>query len=305
MTQVGQPHFDPIPIGEVVKPPFVRLPDPASMFSRRAQRLRSLAEGHDLGAYLRFVADVSDVQHRLHSLRPPPEPPTTADLARARQFKLPPLARSRFVRDAAFDALWDGFLSAMEPTSMPAGAREALARMRAADSNTQAALVADVLKDTMPVESLAEHAFVAAIAQVHFARLASQIDAKTLMPVGDGACPTCGAPPLCSMVVGWSGAENTRFCACSMCGTLWNYPRVNCTLCGSTEGIAYQEITHGLAAAKAETCDACGRYVKVLQQRDQRSVDPVADDIATLGLDLLLRQSEYRRGAVNHFLLGY
>ena len=28
MTQVGPPQFDPIPIGEIAKPPFVKLPDP-------------------------------------------------------------------------------------------------------------------------------------------------------------------------------------------------------------------------------------------------------------------------------------
>jgi len=42
-----------------------------------------------------------------------------------------------------------------------------------------------------------------------------------------------------------------------------------------------------------------------LQQREEASLDPVADDVATLGLDLLLRDSEFRRGAVNPFLLGY
>ena len=62
--------------------------------------------------------------------------------------------------------------------------------------------------------------------------------------------------------------QATRFCACSLCGTLWNYPRIKCTLCGSTEGIAYQEIAGGPATVKAETCESCGSYVKMLQQRE-------------------------------------
>jgi formate dehydrogenase maturation protein FdhE len=33
--------------------------------------------------------------------------------------------------------------------------------------------------------------------------------------------------------------------------------------------------------------------------------DPVADDVASLGLDLLVRETGFRRGAVNPFLLGY
>jgi len=125
------------------------------------------------------------------------------------------------------------------------------------------------------------------------------------VPIGDGACPACGAAPMCSMVVGWSGAENTRFCACSLCTTMWNYPRIKCVLCGSTEGIAYQEVAAAPAAVKVETCDSCHSYVKILHQHTNASLDPVADDVATLALDLLLRGSEYRRGSVNPFLLGY
>jgi FdhE protein len=45
--------------------------------------------------------------------------------------------------------------------------------------------------------------------------------------------------------------------------------------------------------------------VKILHHQNDRSLDPVADDVATLALDLLLRQSGYRRGSVNPFLLGY
>ncbi len=40
----------PIPIGEVATPPFVRLPDPATLFGTRAQRFRALARDHELAA---------------------------------------------------------------------------------------------------------------------------------------------------------------------------------------------------------------------------------------------------------------
>jgi FdhE protein len=305
MTQVDQTQFDPIPIGDVAKPPFVRLPDPSRLFTRRAQRLRSLAERHELGAYLVFIADLSDVQHRLHGVLTRSELPAAADTARVRQFKMPPLDRSRFMRDDAFDALWDAFLAAVGEIDMPDRARRAFERVSAADAATQAAMVAAVLHDTIPAAALAEHALVAAVTQVHYAGLTAQLEPKTLVPVGEGVCPVCGGPPVCSMIVGWSGSQNTRFCACSLCGTLWNYPRIKCTLCGSTEGIAFQEVAGGSGAVKAETCDSCDRYVKVLQQHAHRSLDPVADDVATLALDLLLGQSKYRRGGVNPFLIGY
>ena len=56
---------------------------------------------------------------------------------------------------------------------------------------------------------------------------------------------------------------------------------------------------------KAETCESCRGYVKIMHQHKDPALDPVADDVATLGLDLLVREAGYRRGGVNPFLLGY
>ena len=42
--------------------------------------------------------------------------------------------------------------------------------------------------------------------------------------------------------------------------------RIKCALCGSTKGIAYQELEGGPGTIKAETCDACRTYVKILYQ---------------------------------------
>jgi FdhE protein len=303
MTQVGK--YDPIPIGEVAKPPFARLPDPATMFARRAARLTSLADGHELRSYLIFLAELCGAQHRVQDGLPAVEPPDGGVVARAREFGMPPLDRLRFTPDAAMDATSERLLTLAGDIAMPADARRALGWLKAADPASAAAMVHAALSNTIPAQALAEHVFIAAALQVHFARLAATLDAKALVPVGQGACPACGSLPVASMVVGWRGAQATRFCACSLCGTLWNYPRVKCTLCGATEGLAYQEIASGPATVKAETCDACRGYVKIMHQYEDAALDPVADDAATLALDLLLRERGCRRGAVNAFLLGY
>ena len=67
--------------------------------------------------------------------------------------------------------------------------------------------------------------------------------------------------------------------------------RIKCTLCGSTKGIAYQEIEGHGDTIKAETCDSCRGYVKVLHQHKDPALEPIADDIASLGLDLLVREN--------------
>src|ERR1700733_15340309 len=42
--------------------PRIRLPDPTSVFSARAARLRHLSEGHAVGDYLRLMAALADAQ---------------------------------------------------------------------------------------------------------------------------------------------------------------------------------------------------------------------------------------------------
>jgi FdhE protein len=305
MSKAGAPGHDPIPIGEIAAPPFVRLPDPLTVFAARSGRFRTLTEGHELGPYLYFLAALSECQHRIQPDLPEPDLPADDARAQARAHAMPPLDRNRFTADAALDATIDRLLALATDIDMPDSAREALARARGADAAARDAMVRAVLADAIPVETLADHVYVAAALQVHFARLAARLDAAALVPVGDGVCPACGGAPVASAIVGWQGAHGARFCTCALCATQWHVVRIKCVLCDSTKGIAYQEIEGAQDTVKAETCEHCHGYVKILHQQKNPQLDPVADDVATLGLDILLRERGYRRGAVNPFLLGY
>jgi len=305
MKDAGAPQRDPVPIGEAATPPFVKLPNPATLFSDRAERFAVLARDHALGPYLRFLAGLCQAQHRALDDLPEPERPTPEALALAHKHAMPPLDRLRMAADPAYGAALDRLLSLCETLDMPDAARMALSRLASADAATRIATARAALVDAPETETLGEHVFVAAALQVHFARLAAGLDAARLVAIGDGVCPVCGGPPVSSMVVGWQGAHGTRFCSCALCGTLWNYVRIKCAVCGSTAGIAYEEVEGGPGTVKAETCDSCRSYVKILQQHKDPALDPVADDVASLALDLLVRDSGYRRGGVNPFLLGY
>src|SRR5215470_10440905 len=264
MSKVDAPRHDPVPIGEVAAPPFCRLPEPISLFADRTHRLRRLAQGHALAPYLTFLADLTEAQYRIQDDLPFPEIPETDARRRAREFHMPPLDRNRFTVDRAYDAALVRLLALAVAIEMPATAGDALKRVIAADAGTRETMMHALLADTVPVD--------------------------------EGACPACGGPPVASMVVGWKGAHGTRFCSCALCGTLWHVVRIKCTLCGSTKGIGYQEI-EGAPVVKAETCDECRGYVKILHQHKEVDVDPIADDVASLGLDLLVREKGYRRGA--------
>lgn len=305
MSKFSDVEPDPSVVGRVAQPPFAQLPDPARVFSRRAKRLRTLAPGHDLEAYLTFLADLTEIQVATLDGLPEPQMPAPEAIARAHDHAMPPLDRNGFQPGPAFDATFERLVAGAEKIAMPDEARAALARLKALARPARDVMVHDVLADSAVVETLAEHVFVAAILEVHFARMAQKLDAGKLKKVGDGACPCCGAPPVASVIVGWPGAVGARYCCCSLCSTLWNYVRVLCTICGSSEKISYREIEGGNGQIKAEVCESCNGYGKVLYQQKEPALDPVADDVASLGLDILMRELGFRRGGVNPFLLGY
>ncbi|MEW6254559.1 MAG: formate dehydrogenase accessory protein FdhE [Pseudomonadota bacterium] len=296
---------DPSQIGGIAQPPYALPPDPYTLFDTRARRLAALAEASDLGPYLLFLSALSRVQRDILATLPPVEGPDDDMIARASEFAMPPLDRGRFTLDAAFEATLEQLLAGADAIEKPAPAADALDRVMRAGPAARDAMVRGVLADSLPAESLAEHLYVTCALQVHFARLAATLDAKRLARIAEGACPCCGGPPMASLIVDWPSAPGARYCACALCGTLWNHVRVRCVACGSTKGIGLQEVEGGNGAVKAETCDECRSYVKVLYQGKDLAVDPFADDVASLGLDLLMRAGPYRRAAYNPFLLGF
>jgi FdhE protein len=303
MTQVESP-YGLRNIGEEAKPPYAVLPDPSTLFLGRSQRLRALAPGHTLEPYLNFAADVTEAQHAVQASLPEPVLPPAGRLRQALENGLPPLARATFEPGEAEEAALSGLLSNLRQYKMTGEASAALDILAAASPEKRCQLMSGALKDA-PAEDIAGRVFVLAGLQIAFARLAAKLDAEDLRPIADGVCPACGSPPMSSSVVGWPKAHNSRFCTCSLCSTMWNVVRIKCALCSSTEGIGYHSIEGQPDHVKAETCDQCKRYVKILYQIKDHKLDPLSDDLASLDLDMLLAQEGWERGGHNLFLLGY
>ena len=59
------------------------------------------------------------------------------------------------------------------------------------------------------------------------------------------------------------------------------------------------------ATVKAESCRECNAWVKIFYKVKNESLDPVADDVGSLGLDILMGDAGARRGGFNPFLVGY
>jgi FdhE protein len=79
--------------------------------------------------------------------------------------------------------------------------------------------------------------------------------------------------------------------------------RAACVNCGDSRTVALHEIEGGNGAVKAETCDACHCYAKMLYQAQDMQVEPMADDLASLGLDMLLADAGWSRHAPNPLIL--
>jgi len=73
--------------------------------------------------------------------------------------------------------------------------------------------------------------------------------------------------------------------------------------CGQSRSVALQGIEGDSGVVKAETCNDCHTYTKMLYQARDMAVDPFADDLATLGLDVLVAEAGWSRHAPNPLLL--
>lgn len=301
----GAVPAEPMSIGEVANPPFAVLPTPGTLFKRRADRFATLAPGHALEPYLRFLSKLSEAQHAAQADGPALERPSRDALELAQKHAMPPFSLAGLDLDAALDATLMQIIKVVDVSEAPQATRTAMAAIDEAGAEGRAKLFEAVIDDEIPEDKIAEHVFAAAALQVHVARLASGLDASRLQRVADNACPACGGAPVSSMIVGWEGTHGARFCTCSICATHWHVPRIRCLACGTEKGVAYHSIDGSAGTIMGETCEACSSYVKMLHQHKDPALDPVADDVASLDLDMTLAKESWQRASVNPFLMGY
>lgn len=292
-------------IGGVPQAPLALLPDPQAMFAARAERLAFLANGHALAPYLTFLAALTRLQARLAVEGPAPDPVPAERVAQARAVRMPPIDRAALVEDTGLIAMLDRLVAEASEIEMPDPAQLALSAVAAVEGEDRHWLLTNILSDTVPADSVAPHLFVAAAVQVHLARLAATLPADQLVPIRRGVCPACGGRAATSSVMGSAGIENTRYAACACCGTRWNEVRVHCLSCGDNSAISYRSAETAEATIKAEVCGSCHAWVKILYQVKNPSLDPIADDVGSLGLDLMMQGTEFRREGFNPWLAGY
>lgn len=280
----------------------ILLPVTATLFADRAERFDTLASGHSLGDWLEFLGRLSRAQQAALKALPELLLPDAAVLEQARTHGMPPLNVA--VRPAAWHEALRQIASALG-SDVPPAARNALDALLAADDAWREKLADTLLNGNLEIGDAAELPFVAAALQVVFTQLASQLDASRLQKLDTpGLCPCCGSLPVASVVRLGAAINNLRYLHCSLCNTEWNVPRATCTACDTDKEVALQELEGNKGAVRAETCDACKSYLKIVYQEKDPHVDPVADDLATLALDMLVDEAGYQRSGPNLLLIG-
>ena len=124
----------------------------------------------------------------------------------------------------------------------------------------------------------------------------SDVDARAVETAEAGRCPTCASPPVLAVL---SRDEGCRHLVCGLCGDTWRAPRLMCAACGTRDqsrlGLLY---VHETDARWIETCDACGCYLKTVDQRrlpEDCLILQRAEDVASLYLDFMAEDAGYVR----------
>lgn len=278
----------------------------ADVFAQRSVRFQELAEaeGSQWRDYLALLGKLAAAQQAV---------------AAKHAFALPPTHQGRTVLPEAAlgDVPADFYLVLADllaeiGTQAPANVQAELNTLAALPREAAEALASRVLTGNSAPEEQTAVVWVQAALQIIWTAWAAQLIEDAVPPVQERThCPCCGTEAVGSVVLAKGDTAGFRYMHCPHCNSRWNALRAKCPTCGDSSGVGIQELetdaspaqTAPLLAAKAESCEVCRSYRKLYRLDKQQYADPVADDLASLALDILVGEAGYARAGHNPFLL--
>jgi len=290
--------------GGVKAPDPMILPDPAKRFSDTAIRLEALATGHPMEDWLRFMAKLAHAQSAAVTTLAPPAAPEQAVVEQAVEARMPPLAADGHRRDATWRDGLAVLLDHFDSGPMTPQIRALVAELRAREPIAIETLADQFLHGNVEAADAGAVFYVAAALQVYFTRMAAGLPVASLRLLPQrGLCPCCGSTPSAGLVTATGQTPGARYLYCSLCATAWNHVRTVCITCGESRSVSLEGIEGDAGIVKAETCNDCHTYAKMIYQTQDMKADPFADDLASLGLDVLVAEAGWSRHAPNPLLL--
>jgi len=302
--------------------PWVMWPERGSVFAERAMRMRQLAAGHAMGDFLSFLSSLAQAQQAALDAFADVPLPDGGQVDRAAADGVPLLPAADWPRAPAWRDAARAMARALHARA-PVAARDAMAAMASADDDWLERQADCLLTGVMRGLQLSTSAVVAGALQAYWTHLVlatrqrHRAQGEAFGRIDDPlSCPCCGSAPVVGVTRYTGGATGQRYLVCGLCSSSWHLPRGRCAHCGSDKHVAYQslalaggdalgdaEARAAKAAVQAETCDDCGHYLKLLHSDRDPLVEPSADDLASLTLDLLVADSGKQRHGVNLMLL--
>ncbi|KPF66858.1 formate dehydrogenase accessory protein FdhE [beta proteobacterium AAP99] len=299
---------------------FLVWPQRGSVFAERAMRLRQLASGHPMGDYLRAMSALAQAQQRQLDRLGVPELPAADALANAANLATPPLPATDFEPPQVWREIARALAAELMP-ALPEAGQLTLRSLAGADDaflDTQAdALLHGVAAG---VDLGAAPVIGAALQVVWTGACLALKDSAWPVPSAAihlteaGRCPCCGSRPTASITQSGGESLGQRYLHCSLCNLRWYMQRSRCAHCGDSAQISFHSLDRAdstesdgaraaQAAIQAECCDACNRYLKIVHTDRDPFVEPVADDLASVTLDLLVGETGKLRHGMNFMLL--
>ncbi|MDR0588810.1 MAG: formate dehydrogenase accessory protein FdhE [Burkholderiales bacterium] len=294
----------------------LKLPDLKNLYTQRSRRLMMLTNPdtnlpHPLKDYLLFVAEVVKAQaHVLQTLPPIDE----AHREMAFPATLTVNWRNYPLRDPAvkcgdyWQNLFNAFLDHLNdnPVIQSQPVVHTLTRkLRQISKNQHEVTVTRLLARDRSALGADAALFYWSALSLYFAMLSRSVPLEIMEEPGVPRqfCPLCGSDPVASVVSG-APPEGVRYLHCGLCDNEWRVTRAQCTNCESSGKIHYWFLDDHHAYVKAESCDDCKSYLKVVYQTLDPLVDPVADDLASIALDYQMEIQGFARSALNPLLFS-
>jgi len=308
--------------------PFLLYPDPSSVFSDREARLRQLAAGHAMQDYLFFASDLVHEQHLAMNsdaagFAVPDETAVKKAIRQAIEKSQPLLDVTTHQRDPKWLSVLRSMLGNLSRRHAHRPAGKVIAALLSKSDDDINRMADRLLHGYLAGLDLAHAQLIAAGLQVYFTSQVAALhrthgalkpEPFGRMPGRMELCPCCSSRPVASITRIGAQESGLRYVSCGLCSVQWHVVRIKCVACENTEGIYFQSLkapddgaaVGGLAkpdAVQVECCDKCGHFLKVVHMEKDQFVEPHADDLASVSLDLLTAENGRVRFGNNYMLL--
>jgi FdhE protein len=106
-------------------------------------------------------------------------------------------------------------------------------------------------------------------------------------------CPVCGGEPGYAELRGQELAAS-RYLHCGFCGWAWPVRRLACAFCDNTDHERLQTlIIENHLSCKLEACDACHRYLKLVDNKEFIGLIPEIEALVTPHLEVAAMERGY------------